>query len=390
VKVSLRTAEQGIRAAFFLAVVASLAAAAPNSFAAYTPTNEWTALVGETINCTPAIGADGTVYFGTWRGKLWAISSKGEKKWFFSAGNEIKSSPALDRDGTLYFGSRDNRFYAVLPDGRKKWDFPTGGWVDSSPALAHDGTVYFGSWDRNVYALDADGRKKWQFQSGGPIDSSPAIGRDGTVYIGSHDQKLYALRPDGGKKWEFPAGGAIISSPAINRDGSICITSVDGWFYTLNSDGSLKWKLHTGGTVECSPVIGLNGMLYVGVENSFWAISPEGKQKWWRRVECRIDAPGVVLADGSICIVSRGGYMCGIDPENNLIWTLYLYGYGYGSPTIGPGGTLYTYDSSRGHLSSGLTAVTLGQPLARTPWPKFRCNLRNTGNALDAPGDASP
>jgi hypothetical protein len=31
----------------------------------------------------------------------------------------------------------------------------------------------------------------------------------------------------------------------------------------------------------------------------------------------------------------------------------------------------------------GFTALPNGVPLARTPWPRFRGNARNTGNALD-------
>jgi len=75
--------------------------------------------------------------------------------------------PAVGTDGTIYFGCRDRKFYAVRPDGKKKWEFKTGAWVDSSPAIAADGTIYFGSWDKNLYALKADGAKAWEFATGG-------------------------------------------------------------------------------------------------------------------------------------------------------------------------------------------------------------------------------
>ena len=107
----------------------------------------------------PAVATDGTIYFGTLEGKLWAVNPDGSRKWVFQAQNEIKSAPAVGPDGTVYFGSRDRKFYAVRANGKKRWEFQTGGWVDSSPALAHDGTVYFGSWDKNLYALNADGQE---------------------------------------------------------------------------------------------------------------------------------------------------------------------------------------------------------------------------------------
>jgi len=59
-----------------------------------------------------------------------------------------------------------------------------------------------------------------------------------------------------------------------------------------------------------------------------------------------------------------------------------LFGYGYGSPTVGPSGAIYVTDYGVGF--GGLTALRAGASLAHTPWPKFRGNLRNTGNILDA------
>ena len=105
-------------------------------FATPDPTNEWTLAYNSLSDSSPAIAPDGTIYFGTFDGKLWAVNPDGSRKWVFKAGREIKSSPAVGADGTIYFGCRDRRFYAVRPDGKKKWEFKTGAWVDSSPAIA--------------------------------------------------------------------------------------------------------------------------------------------------------------------------------------------------------------------------------------------------------------
>src|SRR5437016_13479241 len=170
-------------------------------------TNEWSLATGAPSETCPAIAPDGTIYFGTFTGRLWAVQPDGSRKWIFRAGLEIKSSPAVGSDGTIYFGSRDRKCYAVRSDGKKKWEFPTGGWVDSSPALADDGAVFFGSWDKTFYALGPDGTKRWKFLTGGPVVSSPAIGANGAIYFGSHDKKFYAFASDGSKKWEYATGG---------------------------------------------------------------------------------------------------------------------------------------------------------------------------------------
>jgi outer membrane protein assembly factor BamB len=349
--------------------------------------SEWSVVLSDQNDSAPAVGTNGTIYFGTWTGKLWALNPDGSRKWVFQAGNEIKSAPAVSLEGMVYFGCRDRKFYALRPDGRKRWEFQTGGWVDSSAALGHDGTVYFGSWDRSFYALNADGVKQWQFKTGGPVVSSPAIGSDGTVYFGSDDRKLYALAPGGSKKWEFATGGPIVSSPALNGNQGLYFTSVDGCLYALNLNGSLQWRLRTGGITESSPVIGADGTIYLGVGAHLWAVAPDGKKKWGRTggEEYPFESTPVALADGEVCGVSRYGWLSYVNAEGVVRPMYYLgrYSYGcYGSPTLGPTGAIYAPDGTR--PGGAFTALRAGASLARTPWPKFRCNARNTGNVQDA------
>ena len=339
-------------------------------------TNEWSLVTSAPTETCPAIAPDGTIYFGTFTGRLWAVRPDGSRKWIFHAGLEIKSSPAIGADGTIYFGSRDRKCYALRSDGKKKWEFPTGGWVDSSPALADDGVIFFGSWDKTFYALGPDGTKRWQFLTGGPIVSSPAIGVNGTIYFGSHDKKFFALAPNGSKKWEYATSGPIISSPAIGKDGVIYFTSVDGYSYAMNSDGTLRWRLRTGGVTESSPVIGPDGTVYVAVNAQLWAITPEGGKKWVRQVEDLIQPTPVILADASICFESGWGVLINVGPDMGFNWAFVQVG--RAPPAVAPTGAIYVFDSLR------LLAVRNKVPLAHSAWPKFRGNLRNTGNVRDA------
>jgi outer membrane protein assembly factor BamB len=339
---------------------------------------DWSFTIGAISDSSPALGPDGTIYFGAFDGRFWALNSNGSKKWMFRTGSEIKSSPALGSDGTLYFGCRDRKFYAVAADGKKRWDFVTGGWVDSSPALAKDGTIYVGSWDKNFYAFNPDGSKKWQFQTGGEIVSSPSIGGDGRIYFGSDDRKFYALDIDGKKRWDYETGGAIISSPAINGDECVYFTSTDGYFYALNFDGKLRWRLRTGGIGESSAVITEDGTIYVGVNFAIWAITTDGKQKWPRPMDDSVEASPIALSDKSVCFVCRTGALIAVGPERDLLWGHFCDGYGYATPAVSTTGTLYLPE--KGNLFSALPA---GVPLAKSHWPKFRGNARNTGNISD-------
>ncbi|MGD2123026.1 MAG: PQQ-binding-like beta-propeller repeat protein, partial [Gemmatimonadota bacterium] len=189
---------------------------------------EWEYETGDGVFSSPAVGVDGTVYVGSYDGKLYAINPDGTKKWEFLTGGPVGSSPAIGADGTIYVGSSDSKLYAINPDGTKKWDYAKGevGLLGSSPAVGTDGTVYIGSWNQSVYAVNPDGTTKWEFLTGGPVGSSPAIAADGTIYIGSFDSKLNAINPDGTGKWEFLTGEGVWSSPAIGSDGAVYVGSV--------------------------------------------------------------------------------------------------------------------------------------------------------------------
>jgi hypothetical protein len=49
-------------------------------------------------------------------GKLFAINPDGTEKWTFSTGDTVRSSPAIGFDGTIYVGSYDGRLYAIYGD----------------------------------------------------------------------------------------------------------------------------------------------------------------------------------------------------------------------------------------------------------------------------------
>ena len=72
-------------------------------------------------------------------------------------GGALLSSPALGADGSLYFGSLDNYVYALLPSGALKWRFDTGAAVAATPAvgcpLGNDGTVFVASYDGVLHAV---------------------------------------------------------------------------------------------------------------------------------------------------------------------------------------------------------------------------------------------
>ncbi len=217
--------------------------------------------LGGPIVASPAQSLDGTVYVITLNGELSAFNPDFSEVFTtpFVAGGEVKSSPAIGIDGTIFFGSLDNNLYAVLPDGTLKWTFPTGGVVISSPAISRDGTIYIGSGDGNLYAIEDLGvenvEKKWEFEAGSEIaGSSASIGRDGTIYIGIGGEfpKLLAVNSEGFLKWCFNTENGITSTPAIDNNGTIFVGSFDGKVYAFENKEGVPGSFSISGKVLSS------------------------------------------------------------------------------------------------------------------------------------------
>jgi len=193
------------------------------------------------IQSTPAIGSDGTIYFGTWdgidnamTGKIFAVNPKdGSLKWSLPTLGQIVSSPAIGPDGTIYIGEQagSNKFHALNPDGTEKWTFSPGGSFTLSPAVDSSGTVYV-TVDSVLYSLAPDGTQNWSKIG---FNCSPAIGADNTLYVGSENYRLYALNPNGTEVWDYLALGQIYSSFAIGADGTVYFGEILGNFYAIGT-----------------------------------------------------------------------------------------------------------------------------------------------------------
>ena len=169
-------------------------------------------------------------------------SAFGELKWQYKMGATNSyvrySAPAIGADGTVYVGSYIGDVNAINPDGTLKWSYRTGAQIISSPAVGADGTIYVGSYDDYLYAINPDGTLKWRYQTGDSIESSPVIGVDGTIYVGSFDRYLYAINPDGTLKWRYYTWSEFYSSPAIGPNGTVYIGSINLGFYAISPNGT--------------------------------------------------------------------------------------------------------------------------------------------------------
>jgi outer membrane protein assembly factor BamB len=340
-------------------------------------TEKWNFETGDGIESSPAIGIDGTIYFGSHDGYLYAVNPDGTEKWRFDAGpphyderwkvsKSIMASPAIASDGTIYIYSSANYLFAIDPDGTEEWRFFVKWHNDfwSSPSVGPDGTIYIGSarsqedpdYDGGLHAINPDGTEKWFFLDDSGVTSSAAIGADGTVYFGGNEMnphgegnvgKLYALGSDGTKQWEFTTENWMESSPAIGPDGTIYIGSGrESMVYAINPDGTEKWRFQVEVGVSAVPAIGADGTIYIGAwDCNFYALNPDGTEKWrFKTPEAfeGVSSSAAIGADGTIYVGSNSGNFYAFDPDGTVKWSFETSGSGIvASPAIGADGTVY-------------------------------------------------
>ncbi len=335
----------------------------------------WTFQTGDGIESSPSIAKDGTIYVGSHDGYLYAINQDGTEKWKTRIATPVEkehyghlistsSSPAIGEDGTIYISSMDQYLFAVNPDGTEKWRFSKGVSFDTwaSPAIGEDGTIYITSSEpkEGVYAINPDGTQKWFYSGGANMFNSPSIGEDGTIYAGiptgAKRNEVIALSTGGRELWSTRTSLFLESTPSIAKDGTIYIGSfVEGetgaGLYSISSSGTQNWHFTTDAKeVMATPAIGEDGTIYVGDYkddgSKFYALDPDGTEKWRVNAAGPIGSSAAIGADGTIYFgVSSPGKgqpsFYALNPDGTVKWILEEEISFAGSPAIGADGTIF-------------------------------------------------
>ncbi|MGQ9677916.1 MAG: outer membrane protein assembly factor BamB family protein [bacterium] len=340
-----------------------------------------------------SIGPEGNVYIPA--GDIPALMCRnpiGNRRWEFipEDDDELSIGATIAPDGTIYFGTEDGNLYALNPNGVKKWKVTFRSGITSVPALGADGTIYIQTENDSAFALNPEnGSKKWSFYAGGG-EHSPVVGPDGTIFV-AQDDTLFALDPATGQaKWRYGMRQAIGNTPAIDtRRSVVYVVDEDGWLASVNlSDGRENWSVRFVGELS-APVIGEDGTIYITLSGTLLSLIPENGDIRWQFIP-------PMMGDASTPAVTNGGviyFLCvgltdqgeerdslyAVNSDGNRRWAA---GLGIGTPAefisapkIDDAGYVYIGDGTRAWC-----VVGFGGP-ANSSWPMFGADIRNSHRA---------
>lgn len=119
-------------------------------------------LTGDLVTTAPAVVplSYGSICVGTWNDSFIAVKQDGAgARATFTTSADVCTDPAVGADGTVYFGCSDGTIYgldvnpATGTTATVVFQYSIGPAVPYSVVLGKDGTIYVGADDNNLYAL---------------------------------------------------------------------------------------------------------------------------------------------------------------------------------------------------------------------------------------------
>jgi sugar lactone lactonase YvrE len=341
-----------------------------------TPNVVWTMDMPYGILSGPAIGPDGTLYFGSFaftqdRNHFYAINPDGTLKWDFLTDEFLANDAGfiVGSDSTIYFGTQGGYIYAITFGGDLRWKYFAGSNVFQYVMNTDlSGNLYFVTGVTGyLHSLNRNGKLNWKvtYESGFLI-SSPVFSPDGnTIYISGKDNNLYAINLNGTLKWVYQSG-KINSIPLVDNEGNIYVVSAindSSALQSIKPNGDLRWLYNyyvARDEDDSGPTMDKNGNIYFTIgwtsplfHSQLISIDYNGNFRWNYIFEDTTEfiyQPLISDDEGTIYFGSGWGiYYYAISNEGKLLWKLPLEEwYVLNTSAIGKDGTLYfgTYKSS--------------------------------------------
>lgn len=146
--------------------------------------------------------------------------------------------------------------------------------------------------------------------------SNPVFSPDGsTLYISTSDSTgdVYAIDTwTGEQKWVYPIEKVTYGGgPAVGTDGSIYVGAQGSKFYAIKPDGTEKWTFETCGNVEGFPAVTSDNNIYVvsnGSVATLYSLNANtGAAKWTKELAGGTGSAVAVDAEGNVYVGTNEG-----------------------------------------------------------------------------------
>ena len=138
--------------------------------------------------------------------------------------------------------------------------------LSAAPVISADWTTLYIGMGTGLTALDISNNPaaptvRWTFPTAGKVDQTPALAADGTLYVPAmamSQKRLYALNPNGTQKWVFgpmTTGSENSAYPIVGADGVVYL-GLNMSVYALSPAGNVLWTYPTTNFIMSFPLIG--------------------------------------------------------------------------------------------------------------------------------------
>jgi outer membrane protein assembly factor BamB len=196
---------------------------------------------------TPPVLSDGSVFFGSTDGRLFAVDAQmGTEVWpAFQSDAALVSTPVIDGNLVL-IGGFDRRLHAVdASTGQEAWSFEATDWIWSKP-LVDSGVVYVADFAGKVFAISlADQTPLWEapFDAGASVRSGPTLS-GGNLIVGNEEGNLFGIDASTGRQlWGPVQVGSTLHADLLPDESTVyvaptgCTTEDSGnelYYYRVN------------------------------------------------------------------------------------------------------------------------------------------------------------
>lgn len=334
---------------------------------------------GRIIRSSAAQLNDGTILLGSYSRNLIALSPEGVLKWTFRTTGYIFSTPTVAGDGTIYFNSNDGNLYALhgreplaetgwprigssqgstgrsthddpkpLPVGAiVQWDYQTGGAVRGRPYVDAQKNVYSTSNEGSLFSFNHYGEKRWNYFAATTSMSSPLEHND-ISYFGNNAGEFYAVNSEGWALWKANLIGGIRARATIHQD-TIYVATMSGYVYSIGLDGTILWSYNAGSSIYNHVVIdNQNNIYFTSDANKLISLSIDGTFRWDVDLVDRGVAGIVFGFNQKLYTASLDGTFYSVNSNGEVLWQKKVTGQLTTQElAIGPDETLYagSYDN---------------------------------------------